>query len=147
MSMHLIIEVIWKLITKFSFLEALVRKKGKRKPRSKANPLVSYSKTRYNFSPNSISHYEGGWPKDVNYGNPEQTSRYKRKIEKTEEYITQLTNLTQVKPLFCQPIFVSLAVLSPWTLITLVYSMQTNIYKLERNPVLVTDDDAYDKTE
>ncbi|XP_014093385.2 dynein intermediate chain 3, ciliary isoform X1 [Bactrocera oleae] len=41
-----------------------------------------------------ITHNEGGWPKDINMSDPEQTVRYKRKIEKDENYITQVMNLT-----------------------------------------------------
>lgn len=42
-----------------------------------------------------ITHTEGGWPKDINMHDPEQTVRYKRKIEKDESYITQVMNLTK----------------------------------------------------
>lgn len=49
------------------------------------------------FVSEGVLHAEGGWPKDISYTNTEQTARYKRKIEKTEEYITQLTDLTQVR--------------------------------------------------
>lgn len=47
------------------------------------------------FASEGVLHAEGGWPRDISYQNSEQTSRYKRKIEKTEEYISQMTNLTQ----------------------------------------------------
>lgn len=42
-----------------------------------------------------ITHNEGGWPKDINMSDPEQTVRYKRKIEKDENYITQVMHLTK----------------------------------------------------
>ena len=35
-------------------------------------------------------HHEGGWPKEVDYTEKEQTLRYKKKVEKDEEYIRQL---------------------------------------------------------
>ncbi|EDS30420.1 dynein intermediate chain 2 [Culex quinquefasciatus] len=47
------------------------------------------------FENRGILHSEGGWPKDVNYLDPEQTVRYRRKIEKDENYVTQLTGLTK----------------------------------------------------
>lgn len=47
------------------------------------------------FASEGVLHAEGGWPRDISYQNSEQTSRYKRKIEKTEEYISQMSNLTQ----------------------------------------------------
>lgn len=37
-----------------------------------------------------ILHTEGGWPKDVNYHDSEQTLRYRRKLEKDDTYITQV---------------------------------------------------------
>uniref|UniRef100_T1GE07 Uncharacterized protein n=1 Tax=Megaselia scalaris TaxID=36166 RepID=T1GE07_MEGSC len=43
-----------------------------------------------------VTHNEGGWPKDINMHDNEQTVRYKRKIEKDESYITQVMNL--IKP-------------------------------------------------
>lgn len=43
-----------------------------------------------------VLHYEGGWPKDVNYQDPEQTLRYRRKIEKDEAYMTQIPKMGEV---------------------------------------------------
>ncbi|KAL5970687.1 Dynein intermediate chain 3 ciliary [Taenia solium] len=37
-----------------------------------------------------INHTEGGWPKDVNYNEPEQVQRYRKKIEKDELYTVTL---------------------------------------------------------
>ena len=34
-----------------------------------------------------MNHTEGGWPKDINCADPEQTSRYRKKFEKDEEFI------------------------------------------------------------
>ncbi|VDN98350.1 unnamed protein product [Rodentolepis nana] len=40
-----------------------------------------------------INHTEGGWPKDVNYNEPEQVLRYRKKLEKDEQYTTILHSL------------------------------------------------------
>lgn len=47
------------------------------------------------FDSKGVMHSEGGWPKDINYLDPEQTVRYKRKIEKDENYITQVLTLAK----------------------------------------------------
>lgn len=44
-----------------------------------------------------ILHTEGGWPKDVNYQDSEQTLRYRRKLEKDETYITQVPRMGEVR--------------------------------------------------
>ena len=38
-------------------------------------------------------HQEGGWPKDVDPTEKEQTTRYRKKVEKDEEYIRQIKSL------------------------------------------------------
>ena len=38
-----------------------------------------------------MNHTEGGWPKDINCADPEQTSRYRKKFEKDEDFI-DITN-------------------------------------------------------
>ena len=43
-----------------------------------------------------MNHTEGGWPKDVNPAEVEQTIRYRKKVEKDEVYIQTLTNLGKV---------------------------------------------------
>ncbi|EDW79093.1 dynein axonemal intermediate chain 2 [Drosophila tropicalis] len=50
---------------------------------------------RATYKSTGITHNEGGWPKDINMHDPEQTVRYKRKIEKDDNYITQVMNLTK----------------------------------------------------
>uniref|UniRef100_A0A336MZX5 CSON007193 protein n=1 Tax=Culicoides sonorensis TaxID=179676 RepID=A0A336MZX5_CULSO len=47
------------------------------------------------FDSKGIMHTEGGWPKDVNPKDGEQTVRYKRKIEKDENYINQVMSLAK----------------------------------------------------
>lgn len=44
-----------------------------------------------------ILHTEGGWPKDVNYQDSEQTLRYRRKLEKDDSYITQVPRMGEVR--------------------------------------------------
>lgn len=41
-------------------------------------------------------HSEGGWPKDLNPKDAEQTVRYKRKVEKDELYIHTMLQLLPV---------------------------------------------------
>ncbi|XP_033209983.1 dynein intermediate chain 2, axonemal [Belonocnema kinseyi] len=43
--------------------------------------------TTATFKENGMHHVEGGWPKDINMQDLEQTVRYRRKIEKDELYI------------------------------------------------------------
>lgn len=40
-----------------------------------------------------ITHVEGGWPKDINRLDEEQTARYRKKQEKDEAYLTQMKGL------------------------------------------------------
>lgn len=46
-----------------------------------------------------MNHSEGGWPKDINYQDPEQTVRYKRKVEKEEAYNRIVSDLCRVNSL------------------------------------------------
>lgn len=48
------------------------------------------------FDSKGMMHSEGGWPKDINPLDGEQTVRYKRKIEKDENYINQVMALAKV---------------------------------------------------
>ena len=43
-----------------------------------------------------MNHTEGGWPKDINPAEVEQTIRYRKKIEKDEGYISIITRLGAV---------------------------------------------------
>ena len=43
-----------------------------------------------------ILHTQGGWPKDVDATDVEHTIRYRKKIEKDEEYIRVIKNLGEV---------------------------------------------------
>lgn len=50
---------------------------------------------RATFETHGINHTEGGWPKDICLQDPEQTTRYRRKIEKDELFINQVMGLTK----------------------------------------------------
>ena len=45
------------------------------------------------YKPQGMLHLEGGWPKEVDPTEKEQTLRYKKKIEKDDEYLRQISNL------------------------------------------------------
>lgn len=38
-------------------------------------------------------HLEGGWPKDIDYTEVEHTIRYRKKVEKDEDYIAAIAQL------------------------------------------------------
>lgn len=44
-----------------------------------------------------VNHVEGGWPKDVNPLELEQTIRFRKKVEKDENYINAITQLGLVR--------------------------------------------------
>ena len=44
-----------------------------------------------------VNHIEGGWPKDVNPLELEQTIRFRKKVEKDENYINAITQLGLVR--------------------------------------------------
>lgn len=43
-----------------------------------------------------INHLEGGWPKDINPQEMEQTIRYRKKVEKDENYMNIIMQLGSV---------------------------------------------------
>ena len=43
-----------------------------------------------------VNHLEGGWPKEVNPSELEQITRYKKKIEKDENYVGTITRLVEI---------------------------------------------------
>ena len=51
---------------------------------------------RYETEPRGLNHIEGGWPKDVNPGEVEQTIRYRKKVEKDEMYVNTIVQLGSV---------------------------------------------------
>ncbi|KYN14063.1 Dynein intermediate chain 2, axonemal [Trachymyrmex cornetzi] len=61
---------------------------------SKVFAVHEVNTTTATYKDNKMFHYEGGWPKDINMKDLEQTVRYRRKIEKDELYIhTMLQNI------------------------------------------------------
>merc|ERR1712071_195509 len=48
---------------------------------------------RSEFSVKGINQVEGGWPKDINYAEPEQVARFRKKVEKEEMYVSQVLTL------------------------------------------------------
>jgi len=43
-----------------------------------------------------VNHVEGGWPKEVNPKELEQVTRFKKKIEKDENYVGAIQRLTGI---------------------------------------------------
>lgn len=43
-----------------------------------------------------VTHYEGGWPRDIDMHDEELTARYRRKQEKSEAYLNQMKGLGKV---------------------------------------------------
>ncbi|EFN85403.1 Dynein intermediate chain 2, axonemal [Harpegnathos saltator] len=60
---------------------------------SKIYAVHEVNTTTATFRDNKMFHYEGGWPKDINMKDLEQTVRYRRKIEKDELYIHTMLQL------------------------------------------------------
>ena len=51
---------------------------------------------RYETESRGMNHTEGGWPKDINPAEVEQTIRYRKKVEKDEGYINVVMRLGTV---------------------------------------------------
>lgn len=51
---------------------------------------------RAEYTNSGMNHIEGGWPKDVNTADEEQTKRYRRKIEKEDNYYHIMMQLFKV---------------------------------------------------
>lgn len=51
-----------------------------------------------------INHIEGGWPKDVNPLELEQTIRFRKKVEKDENYINAIKQLGSVRLRSARPV-------------------------------------------
>lgn len=45
-----------------------------------------------------VNHVEGGWPKDINPQEVEQTIRFRKKVEKDENYVNTIMHLGTVRP-------------------------------------------------
>lgn len=44
-----------------------------------------------------MNHSEGGWPKDINPAEVEQTIRFRKKLEKDEVYMQTIQDLGKVR--------------------------------------------------
>uniref|UniRef100_A0A672FML7 Uncharacterized protein n=1 Tax=Salarias fasciatus TaxID=181472 RepID=A0A672FML7_SALFA len=53
---------------------------------------------RFESESRGINHVEGGWPKDLNPGDLEQTLRFRKKVEKDESYVNSILQLGRVRP-------------------------------------------------
>ncbi|XP_065066002.1 dynein intermediate chain 3, ciliary-like [Rhopilema esculentum] len=51
---------------------------------------------RFETESRGINHVEGGWPKDINPAEIEQTTRFRKKIEKDEMYTTAIQSLGEI---------------------------------------------------
>lgn len=51
---------------------------------------------RAEYEQHSMNHAEGGWPKDINPLDIEQTMRFRKKVEKDEMYIHTALQLSHV---------------------------------------------------
>ncbi len=51
---------------------------------------------RFETEHRGINHVEGGWPRDVNSLEPDQTSRFRKKTEKEDGYSRAMLSLGQV---------------------------------------------------
>lgn len=49
------------------------------------------------YDSRGMNHTEGGWPKDINHLDAEQTMRFKKKIEKDDMYIHSVHQLSHVR--------------------------------------------------
>lgn len=52
---------------------------------------------RYETESRGMNHTEGGWPKDINPAEVEQTIRFRKKTEKDDGYISIITRLGTVR--------------------------------------------------
>ncbi|XP_055692892.1 dynein intermediate chain 3, ciliary-like [Lutzomyia longipalpis] len=78
------------------FKEYILRNPTDRETQKSRQMSASEANTeRAVYEHRGVNHTEGGWPKDVSLADPEQTVRYKRKIEKDESYIVQVMSLTK----------------------------------------------------
>lgn len=54
---------------------------------------------RFESDSSGMNHLEGGWPKDINPQEMEQTIRFRKKVEKDEGYIASIMQLGTVSTL------------------------------------------------
>ena len=61
---------------------------------------------RYEYVSQGMYHNEGGWRPDINHTDSNQLMRWRRKIEKDDHYITQMTKTGNVSRGNCQLVLV-----------------------------------------
>lgn len=52
---------------------------------------------RFEMETRGVNHIEGGWPKDINPLELEQTIRFRKKVEKDENYVNAIMQLGSVR--------------------------------------------------
>ena len=57
---------------------------------------------RAEYVSQGMNHFEGGWPKDINPQENDQTMRFRKKIEKDDNYINTVLGLCTVRNKDCQ---------------------------------------------
>lgn len=57
--------------------------------------LIEVNTSDKTFRSNGMNHTEGGWPKDINILDEEQTMRYKKRLEREDKYDTSLKKLCE----------------------------------------------------
>lgn len=60
------------------------------------NSLHEINTFRAEYLSQGMNHFEGGWPKDINPAENDQTMRFRKKIEKDDAYINSVLGLCQV---------------------------------------------------
>lgn len=58
---------------------------------------VQANTERFEMETRGVNHIEGGWPKDVNPLELEQTIRFRKKVEKDENYMNAIMQLGSVR--------------------------------------------------
>ena len=58
--------------------------------------VLQVNTERFETQSRGINHVEGGWPKDINPAEVEQTMRFRKKVEKDEVYIQAIQQLGSV---------------------------------------------------
>ena len=62
--------------------------------------LLQANTERFESESRGMNHTEGGWPKDINPAEVEQTIRFRKKVEKDENYINVVQRLGDVSSVF-----------------------------------------------
>ena len=60
------------------------------------------------FQDVGLLHEEGGWPKDIDMNEPDMVTRYRKKLEKDDQYQTSMLEMTSVfSPCFHNDVYAS----------------------------------------